>query len=409
MKKYLKIITPVLIIVVAIAGASYIAQSGKPPETVAPKQPALLVDVIRPRIEDGPFLIHAQGPVTPRNETALVAEVSGKINWMAEDFVPGGVFKSGEVLARIDPSDYETALLAAQAELAAAQATLTDEQARSEAAREDFERLYGDTRDPGPLLLRLPQVARAKAAAQAQQAAVAQAERNLERTRIRIPFHGMIRERNINLGQYVSVGGSLGATFAVDRAEVRLPLSERDLAFLDIPAVGAQMDFERPVVLTGSFAGQPARWPASLVRTEGVVNQNTRLTYAVAEVVDPYALEPGSRRTPLPMGTFVEAQIEGRDASGLVVLPSQAIHNGNQIYIANEQDQLEVFSVEVVRATPRMIYIDSSLSPTDRVITTAIPAPVPGLKLEAREAVETEPRLRLLPADEIAASESENP
>jgi RND family efflux transporter MFP subunit len=404
MSKLLRIFAPIAIIAVCVVAAVLLARSGSGPEEREPEIAALPVDVVRPDVKQGSFAVRAQGTVSPRIETDLVSEVAGKVVWMSDDFVAGGTFEAGDVLARIDPSDYETALLAAEAELAAARATLADEQARSDAAREDFRRLRGDSSQPGDLLLRLPQVARAEAAVQAQQAAVERAQRNLERTRITLPFNGMIRERGVDLGQYVNTGSNLGLAFSTDRAEVRLPLAESDLRFLGLPMTGTDRAVERPVTLTGSVAGQPARWDATLVRTEGVVDSDTRLTYVVAEVTDPYALADDTRRPPLPVGTFVTAEIPGRDASGLVVLPSQALHEDNRVYVADEDDQLEIRTVEVVRTTPRRVYVSGPLSGNDRVITTAIPAPVPGLELDVRESSLDEPGLRILPADEELAA-----
>jgi len=407
MPKIIKIVAPIAILFVTIAGAILIARSGDEPEREEPVQAALLVDVVQPEIKQGRFTVQAQGTVSPRIQTSLVSEVSGKVISMSEDFVAGGVFAEDQVLARIDPSDYETALLAAEAELAAARATLADEQARSDAAREDFRRLYGESREPTDLLLRLPQVARAKAAVQAQEAAVERARRNLERTRITLPFDGMVRSRSANLGQYVTTGTALGTAFSTDRAEVRLPVSENDLAFLDLPLTESGSNIDRPVTLIGSVAGQPARWDARLVRTEGVVDSNTRLTYLVVEITDPYGLEPDADKPALPMGTFLEAQIPGRDASGLVLLPAEALHDGNQVYLAGEDDKLEIREVEIVRATPREVYVSGAVDADDRVIITAIPAPVPGLKLNVREAAGAQPRLRILPSGELAATASE--
>ncbi|MEX2500258.1 MAG: efflux RND transporter periplasmic adaptor subunit [Wenzhouxiangellaceae bacterium] len=404
MPTYLKIIVPIAILAITVTAAVVIAHWGNEPEREEPTQAALLVDVVAPEIKRGSFTVRAQGTVSPRTETSLVSQVSGRVTSMSEDFVAGGVFSAGQVLARIDPSDYETALLAAEAELAAANATLSDEQARSDAARQDFRRLYGDSREPTELLLRLPQVARAKAAVQAQEAAVRRARRDLERTRITLPFDGMIRNRDANLGQYVTTGTTLGSAFSTERAEVRLPVSETDLAFLDIPVTESGARIDRPVELIGSVGGQPARWEARLVRTEGVVDTNTRLTYLVIEVDDPYSLEPESDQPALPIGTFVEAEIPGRDASGLVLLPAEALHDGNQVYLADSADELEIRQVEIVRSTPREVYVSGRLDASDRVITTAIPAPIPGLKLSVRKAPESEPQLRILPSGELAAS-----
>jgi RND family efflux transporter MFP subunit len=405
-KKLLRIALPLVIVAVAIVGMIGLARMGKEPPTREPVTAALLVDTVQPVVKSGSFTIRAQGTVSPRIETSIVSEVSGQVIWVSEQFTAGGLFRAGDELLRIDPSDYQTALLAAEADLAAARATLADEQARSDAAREDFRRLYGDSRQPSELTLRLPQVARAKAAVQAQEAAVARAGRNLERTRIQLPFDGMIEVRNVDLGQYISIGSTLGNAFGTERAEIRLPLSENDLAYLGISPGDASADIEREITLVGSAGGEVTQWPARLVRSEGVVDRNTRLSYLVAEILDPYHLDDNSGTPPLPIGTFVEALIPGRDASGLLLLPAQALHEGGRVFIANEQDELEVIDIEVVRSTPREVYVRGDIGATDRIITTAIPAPVPGLKLNVRQpAADAEPMLRILPVDEELAAD----
>ena len=402
MNRLKKLALPVLILVAAIVAFAAMVSMNPSPERRTPEAATLVVDVIRPVESQDRFMIDAQGTVQAKNETTIVSEVSGPIVSLSEDFVAGGLFEAGTELARIDPSDYQAALLSAEADLAAAHATLSDEQARSDAARDDFRRLYGDSREPSELTLRLPQLAQARAAVQAREAAVMRARRDLERTRIRLPYDGMVTRRNADLGQFVSAGTTLGVAFATDQAEVRLPMSDRDLSFLDLPPQVNRDGLARPVVLRATVAGEPGEWPAKLVRTEGVVDRNTRLTYLVVEIEDPYALTDGGPMRALPVGTYVDAVIPGRDAQGLVIVPPEAVHGGDQVYIANVEDELEVLTVDIVRQTTDRIYIDNAITPDDRIITTAIPAPVPGLKLRVRET--GGPELRLLPADEELAT-----
>ena len=230
------------------------------------------------------------------------------------------------------------------------------------------------------------------------------ARRNLERTRIRLPYDGMVVRRDADLGQFVQAGSTLGVTFATDIAEVRLPMSDRDLSFLDLPPATQRDTLRRPVTLTATVSGRPGSWPATLVRTEGVVDENTRLTYLVAEIEDPYALDADGAERALPIGTYVEAAIPGREAAGLIVLPAEAVHGGNQVYVANADDQLEVLTVDIVRKTSDRVYIDNAIGADDRIVTTAIPAPVPGLRLRIREEESADPELRLLPAEEFATA-----
>jgi len=400
----LLIALPFVIIAAAIALFALMIAGNERPERRTAEPASMLVEVIRPTVNHDRFIVSGQGTVQPRNQTTVVSEVTGRIVSLAEEFNAGGFFEAGTELARIDPSDYEAALLAAEADLAAARATLADEQARSDAARNDFERLYGTDREPSDLTLRLPQLARAEAAVQAQEAAVMRARRNLERTRIRLPYDGMVVRRDADLGQFVQAGSTLGVTFATDIAEVRLPMSDRDLSFLDLPPATQRDTLRRPVTLTATVSGRPGSWPATLVRTEGVVDENTRLTYLVAEIEDPYALDADGAERALPIGTYVEAAIPGREAAGLIVLPAEAVHGGNQVYVANADDQLEVLTVDIVRKTSDRVYIDNAIGADDRIVTTAIPAPVPGLRLRIREEESADPELRLLPAEEFATA-----
>lgn len=392
------------IIVGAIATLMLMVKNRPTPETREISQAAMLVDVVEAEQATGPFMIEAQGTVRPVTQTRLAAEVSGTIVEISSDFVAGGFFEAGDILARIDPSDYQAALLQAEAELASAQARLSDETARSDQAGRDWQRLHGDSRQPGDLVLRLPQVAEARAAVQAAEAGVLRARRNLDRTEIRLPYDGLVRSREVDLGQYVSPGTNVGVTFSVQTAEVRLSLSNQDLAYLDLPTPGRRGDWQPPVLLRGEVAGQQGLWEGRVIRTEGVVDENTRLSYAVVEVDDPYNLKSGEPRVPLQIGSFVQAQIQGRDASGLILLPRQALRQEDRLYLVDEQGKLEIRTVEVIRSTTDQVYLQNSIKPGDSIITTAIQAPIPGLAVQIRETEAVEPELRVRPAAELASS-----
>ncbi len=408
MKKTFAILLPPALILISILVVALLAMNRPSPPEREATTAAMLVEVIEAEASDGHFNVNAQGTVKPRTETTIVAEVAGRVVEVSESFSAGGFFRAGEVLAEIDPSDYEAALLQARAEMASAEAQLADERARSEQARKDWERMHGSERQPSDLVLRLPQLAGAEAAVQAAEAAVMRAERNLERTRIRLPYDGLVRVRDIDLGQYVSAGTSLGQAFAVDVAEIRLPLSDQDLAFLDLPRPGRFDTYFTPVTLTGSVGGQRGHWTGRVVRTEGVVDENTRLSYAVVQVDDPYGLLGNLQPLPLQMGTFVQAEVRGRSAEGLIELPRSALREGDTLFMADENDRLEIRNVQVVRATAHRVYLHNDIQTGERVITTAIPVPLPGMLLQTRSADGPEPELRVLPAGDLAAMREED-
>ena len=409
MEKALKFGLPPLLIIIALFLVIQAAKNRPQPEEREVVPTAMLVDTISPEAGVANFVVQAQGTVQPRTQTQVAAEVGGRIVAVSDDFVAGGFFRAGDVLAEIDPSDYEAALLQAEADLSSARARLSDEQARSDQARQDWQRLHGSEREPGELVLRLPQVAGAQAAVQATEAAVLRARRNLERTRIRLPYDGMVRSRQVNLGQFVSPGSILAVTFAVDVAEVRLPLSDQDMAFLDVPRPGRNDRPPMPVRLSGTVTGQRGEWQGWLVRTEGVVEESSRLNFIVVQVEDPYGLLEGERRLPLIMGTFVQAEVQGRSAEGLMVLPRSALREGDSVYRVDADSRLDIRRVQVMRATPDRVYIYNDLAADDQIVTTAISAPIPGMNLRVRQVEPTEPALRVLPADETINRVDEQP
>jgi len=411
MKNKLRYLLPPALIVVSILIVAVLVSNRPTPPEREPQQTAMLVDTITAQPAGDRFLVEAQGTVRPRTQTTLVPEVGGKVTRIDEEFVAGGFFRAGEVLVEIDPSDYRTAVKQAQADLAGARARLADEQARSDQARRDWQRLHGSEREPSDLVLRIPQLEQARASVQAAEAALARARRNLERTRISLPYDGMVRSRAVDIGQYVSPGTTLGVAFAVDEAEVRLPLPDRDLAFVNLPQPGREPGARPRVRFFGNVSGERGSWVGEIVRTEGVIEETTRLTYVVARIQDPYGLLGEKRPVPLPMGTYVRAEIQGRSAAGLIELPRAALREGDRLFVADADDRLEIRHVEVVRSTAERVYLADSIEVGERVITTAIAAPVPGTRLNVRAPDPGEPELRILPAEEerdLAAQAQEN-
>jgi len=388
MGKFFKFALPLILIgisilvVIALVAYKNSQQAERKPETTQ----AILVDIITAEVNSLNLVINSQGTVKPRTETALVAEVSGKIVGISDDFVAGGFFREGEVLLQIDPSDYQAGLKRAEAALASRRAKLADETARSEQALKDW-RNMGKQGQPSDLGLRKPQMADAKANVSAAEADVEKASRDLERTQITVPYDGLVRLKGVDIGQYVTPGTRLGITFAIDTAEVRLPLTSIDLKYLELPsgteARGQNRSFP-PVTLSTQIAGITDEWQAQIIRTEGVVDETSRVVYAIAQVIDPYGVLGQSHQKELKIGTFVNAAIQGLPADNVVVLPRYVLQSNNTVIIINEDNELEILPVTVLRSEPKKVYISSGIKAGARVITTTLDAPVPGTKLTAR-------------------------
>lgn len=386
LKKMLRYFLPLGLIIVAVIvviGMATMAK-GKRPERQDDGLTAVLVEAIPAQTQSLNFIVQSQGSVRPRTQTTLVAQVSGIIVSVSDDFVAGGFFRAGEVLLEIDPSDYQTALKRAEASLASRKAKLAEEKSRSEQAVKDWRNL-GRVGDPPDLVTRKPQLADALANVLAAEADIEKARRDLERTKISVPYDGLLRERRVDIGQYVTPGTQLGVSFAVDTAEIRLPLAAADLAFLDLPrSTDAEIEDYPEVSLSADISGMTQTWAARLIRTEGVLDESSRVLYVVASVVDPYGLLGKSQQDELRMGTFVSAAINGRYVDDVVVLPRFVLRNDNTVLVANGERELEVREVAVARAEARQVYITSGVGNGELVITTTLDAPIPGTRLVIR-------------------------
>ena len=353
-----------------------------PKREVPPREPLVQTEPARPFA--GEFLLAAQGAVLPRTETVVVSEVNGAIVEVADQFNAGGLFRRGDVLLRIDPKDYQAALRRAEAQVASRRALLAQEQARAEQARRDWENLRRPGQ-PSELVLRVPYVDEAEANLRSAEADLQQARVQLERTTIRAPYDGLLREKRVDHGQYVSTGTQLALLYAIDRAEIRLPLTEQDASFVDLPPPGSNGTGLAMTVRTDT-GGERHSWPARLVRSENVIDQRSRVIYAVAVVDDPYGVL-GRRDGPvLPFGTFVEADIPAAIGHQVVGVPRHAVRGSNQLMVVDGDNRLRLRNVVIVRGDPQHAFIDGGLEPGERVIVSSLDAPVEGMTVRVEGA-----------------------
>jgi RND family efflux transporter MFP subunit len=277
--------------------------------------------------------------------------------------------------------------------VANAKLRLAQEQAEFRVAHSEWEDLGKG--EATPLTMREPQLENAKAAVAASEADVVTAERNLERTEIRAPYVGRVRQKNVDVGQFVTIGSPVGVIYAIDYAEIRLPLPDRELAYLDLPLVyrGQSARKKGPkVTLRAEFAGQVYEWQGHIVRTEGEIDPQSRMVHAVAQVTDPYGRGKDPDRPPLAAGLFVEAEIEGYEAENVVVLPRAALRDGDRVLVVDEENRLRFRDVDLLRVTRKEIIVRSGLTAGERVCLSPLEAVTDGMRVRtevrATEAVE---------------------
>jgi len=368
-----KALLPAAVLVGALAVSAALVVARPAPEARAALERAPVVAVVTAEPAPARMLVRAQGTVEPRTENELVAEVAGRVAWLSPALESGSFFAAGEVLARIERADYEIAAERARAARDRAQSQLTLAEAslaRSRALREA---------GAASLAAHDQAESNAKIAAANLREAEAlrrQAELDLARTELRVPFAGRVRQRQVDFGQLVARGAPLATVYAVDYAEVRLPIRSEELAFLDLPIDGGPPAEGPRVVLRGTFAGRTARWEGRVVRAEGALDARTRLATVVARVESPYA--PGEAGAPpLALGLFVEAEIEGRELAGVVELPRGALAGPREVVVVGTDSKLRAREVDVLRVDGESVWVSGGLAAGERVC-----ARVPSLFVE---------------------------
>lgn len=383
-KRY--IFLPILLIVLAIIIFIFMGMARMPPPQQTNERLPVLVEYHLAEFSEIQFTVPGQGNVMPRHATQITAEVTGRIAWVSPKFVAGGFFAEGEALLRIDEFDYATAHEEAKANLARAQASLAEERARGQVAEAEWRSIEaGQIPDLG---LRRPQIASELANLQSAQARLAQAERNLDRTEIKAPFAGVLQARNVNLGQYISVNANVGTLYGTDVAEIRIPLSDFDLALVDVPT-GRDPSFVGPAVrLRADIGGRSQEWMGTLVRTEGVVDPDRRVTFAVVEVADPYNRIADQHPESLTFGRFVRAEVQGVKVANLIELPRYAVNSNQQVWVITAENALEQRTVEVYRRNQNSAYISAGLNNGDKVMLTQLENPLNGMKVRTPDDIE---------------------
>lgn len=390
MKRLGSVLVPLVILAIA-AVISVGLVSARPGADSAPKEtPEPLVRVVDAFPEEVEFVVVAQGEARPLAEIDLVAEVEGKVVEVSDNLAAGAFFDRGEVLLRIDPRQFELAVSSARADVAKAATMVAAAGAESAAARRDWNELHPDRVAPS-LVAREPQLAEARAAVDAAKARLARAELDLDRTTLVAPFEGRVASEEVSPGRFVTRGHRLATIYSTDAVEIRLPIADRELAFLD---VSLGHDFRRAEEVQGSspraqvrlsamFAGARREWMGEVVRVEGHLDPQTRMVGLVATVQNPYG--GGDNGVPLAVGMFVDAEILGRKRSGVFVLPRAALREGDRVLVVDSDNRLNVVDVEVLRTQPGQILVGSGLTAGQRVCVSPLEVVVDGMRVRVAE------------------------
>jgi RND family efflux transporter MFP subunit len=377
-KKLIQFGISVVLIVMGVVG--FILLTASKPEMKKRKPPAPVPMVRTIKTNSGPqtVYIRGEGTVRPLREINLVSEVGGKVVGVSPALVNGGVFKEGDTLLQIDPVDYELAVTLAGAKVKDAESRLELAEEEALAAVEEWRLLYPDSSSedskPSALVAKQPQLAAAQARLEADKADLRKALLHLERTELKAPFAGRVGEEKVDVGQYVSPGQAVGSLYSTEAAEIVVPLEGGDLFWFDVPAFTSTDGRGAPAVVRASLAGRELSWLGKVVRTEGRLDERTRMIHVVVRVDKPYARKP-----PLVFGLFVTVEIEGRKIEKAAIIPRGALHQGNVVWVLDQESRLRFRKVEVARVQGDEVLVTKGLEDGESVVTTPLKAVTDGM------------------------------
>jgi len=263
--------------------------------------------------------IEISGTLAADTQISLASKVAGRLASVLVDL--SSPVKRGQVVAEIEPTDYEIGVRQAQAALAQTRAQLglsgqaetrrvdidstplvrqaqaTLEEARANARRLELLAAEGLTPE-AELVTTRATLARAEAGletarqeVQLRQAELAQRESELEiarqrlaETAIRSPIDGFVQTRWVNQGEYLAAGARVVDVVRIDPLRLRVALPERDAQRV---AQGQAVE----VTLDGAWSGAPAR--GVVARVAPGFDADSRSLLIEADIPNPGNLRPG--------------------------------------------------------------------------------------------------------------------
>ncbi|MEM9026329.1 MAG: efflux RND transporter periplasmic adaptor subunit [Verrucomicrobiota bacterium] len=365
----MKIILPILILFAGIVVTMVIGRPKALPEAEPEPIPVRLVETLVLQPTRVQVRVESQGFVKARTTTRLSSEVSGKVLGTSKKFFAGELVRKGDVLARVDPSDYEAAVSSAEARLASQQVALVEEEARVEQARVNWERV--GKAEASKLTLREPQLIQAKANVKAAQSELSRALRDLERTQITAPFDALVKSRDISEGQFLGVGGAVGELLAIDYAEVRLPILMDDIPFLRLPSPLDDSKAKPTAVLTSIDGESPFSIEGQLIRTENRIDEDDRVLYAIARIPDPYGWGVRRDQPPLIIGKFVTVELETIALENVFRIPKSAIKGTNSVAIIESDDTISFRDIGLLYIDRDYVYTQEGIESGMRLCLTS--------------------------------------
>ncbi len=413
MKRMARFVLPVGILAVGAGGMSHLISSKPRLEPSPSAERVWTVDAVTVSLDDVQPEIRLFGRIFAAREIQLRALVPGQVVEVHPELVEGGLVRRGETILAIDEFEYRSALKESEARLAEAKARLAELEARRAAEAKalehdwnilallvrDLERaerlsargILSDkalddkrlelVRQERAVELRRNGVAAEAARLEQQNAIVARldvaarrARYDLERTRLRAPFDGVLRDTAAQVGQRLGVNDKVGGLIDTSRLEARFLIPDAEygrLAGTDRGIVG------RTARVIWRAGRQKLRLDAVIQRVGARIDPGSGGVELFARIDD------GDAAASLRPGAFVEILVRDRSYAMVARVPETVLRPGDVAY-GIEDGRIVPRQTEIVGRVGNDVLLRGDLSDGERVITTRSAAIVPGLRVEAR-------------------------
>ena len=365
----IKYIRPIFIIGFGLAVAYFLYWLGQTKPQSISAAPPIEVEVEILTQNNHQILISSTGTTQPITQTALTSEVGGEIIYRSKKFSEGSSVIEGEILAKIDDTDLQLQYNNALLQLRTAEVQSEVQKAEAEVAEEAWEKIgEGTAKD---LTLKKPQLKQVEAALNVAKAQVESAKKKLDKTDITAPYTGRIQSVSIDLGSTILPGQPVGVIYTANQIEISLPVKDSDLAFLDIPMDGRKLsDNEKSLVtISAPYKGKVQKWKGNIERVDGVIDPVTRMIKIIASFKNEFLEE---NQTTLPIGLFVEAEINGKFLENVFIVPNVSLTTNNEILIVDRNNQIEMRKIVVLKKLKDSVIIKDGLSIGERIIVSKL-------------------------------------
>ena len=338
--------------------------------------PDVIVEILAPK--DFQIQISSNGTTTPLTQTVLTAEVGGEVIYRSKKFSEGSSVIKGEILAKIDDTDLQLQYKNALLQLANAEVQHSLQLAEAEIAKKAWEKIGDGV--ASDLTLKKPQLKQAEALLEVAKAQVSSAKNKLNKTEILAPYAGRIQSVNIDLGTTIIPGQPVGALYTSSEIEVTLAVKDNDLQFLSIPMDGRKLDpSEQALVEIRSFyKGKNQTWIGRLERVDGVIDPVTRMINLIAVFKNDFI---ETDKPNLPIGLFVEAQIDGIILKDIYSIPVNAISENNEVYFVNNDNELESRQLLILKKYSDFVIVKDGLKAGERIVISKLSNASNGIKV----------------------------